>query len=159
MNFERAVKVVLDLESGYVFDSDDPGGETKFGISKKSYPYMVIRDLTIEDATLIYKRDFWDLMKIDDMPDPLRLLVFDMAVNSGVTRAIKMLQGAAGVTQDGVLGPLLFTALREVAAGATFQNIVMLRHAYYTQNLRWDKFGKGWSRRLLKVILESVDII
>ncbi len=127
MNFERAVKVVLDLESGYVFDSDDPGGETKFGISKKSYPYMVIRDLTIEDATLIYKRDFWDLMKIDDMPDPLRLLVFDMAVNSGVTRAIKMLQGAAGVTQDFTFVSTAGGAFLEWMEGKTLPGVAVLQ--------------------------------
>ncbi len=57
--FEKAFEYVIQNEGDYVLDKNDPGGETKFGISKRSYPTLNIRDLTLEDAKEIYYRDFW----------------------------------------------------------------------------------------------------
>lgn len=159
MKFEQAVNFILQFEGGYVFDSNDPGGETHFGISKRSYPNLDIKNLLIEAAINIYRKDYWLLLRIDEMPAPIRLMVFDCAVNQGVHRAIRMLQGAIGVKQDGVMGIMTLMAFRETPIGLIMQNMALLRHQAYAQNPHWHRFGAGWSKRLLQVVLESVEII
>lgn len=63
--FEKAFGYMIENEGGYVFDKNDPGDETKFGISKKSYPHLNIKALTLEDAKKIYYEDYWIKGKID----------------------------------------------------------------------------------------------
>jgi lysozyme family protein len=92
VSFEQALKFVLEREGGYVNDPLDPGGETKYGISKKSYPNVDIRNLTPELAGSIYQADYWAPCGCDDRPAPLALVVFDTAVNIGTARAVAWLQ-------------------------------------------------------------------
>ena len=87
MNFDLAFSLVIGHEGGYVNDPRDPGGETKFGISKKSYPNLNIRLLTLADAKRIYLRDYWNRLQLDRLPDAVRFDLFDAAVNSGLTTA------------------------------------------------------------------------
>jgi len=159
MKFEQAVSIILQHEGGYVFDSEDPGGETKFGISKRTYPDVDIKNLNKEDAVRIYKKDFWDSIRIGEMPEPIRLMVFDCAVNQGKSRAIRILQGALGVKQDGILGPMTLMAFREHAIGEVLKSMTILRHNHYASLPHWSRFGAGWSKRLLLIVLDSVDII
>ena len=86
-NWTKAIDFVLKWEGGYVHDPLDPGGETNFGISKKSYPDLDIKNLTKEQAVEIYKRDYWLATKCDTLPYPLDIIVFDTAVNMGRSRA------------------------------------------------------------------------
>ena len=46
MKFSEAIEIVLKHEGGYVNDPDEPGGETKYGISKRSFPKYYIKNLT-----------------------------------------------------------------------------------------------------------------
>lgn len=110
--FEQAFGFTLKWEGGYVNDPADSGGETKFGISKKSYPGLDIRSLTVDEAYAIYLRDYWDKVGGDKLPHPLGLAVFDYAVNSGVRTASAALQRAIGATPDGRVGPGTKNALR-----------------------------------------------
>ena len=91
-NYDEAVYLVLKHEGGYVNNPNDTGGETNFGISKRAYPDLNIAELSVETAQEIYKRDFWDKVKGDKLPEGLDLMVFDFAVNAGVSRASKVLQ-------------------------------------------------------------------
>lgn len=91
MSFEQALKFVLEREGGYVNDPADPGGETKYGISKKSYPNVDIRHLTPELAAVIYQSDYWAPAGCDDLEPGLALVVFDTAVNCGKSRAVEWL--------------------------------------------------------------------
>jgi len=159
MKFETAVVIILNHEGGYVNDPNDPGGETNFGISKKSYPDLDIKNLTREGAVAIYRRDYWDKLQLEEMPEPIRLLVFDSAVNQGKTRAIKFLQAALGVIPDGFLGLQTFTAFSESPIGLIFSNFALLRQKHYSELPGWEHFGKGWSKRLLQVVIESNEII
>jgi len=68
MEFNKAIKFILNAEGGYVNHPKAPGGETKYGISKKSYPNYDIKNLTEEEAITIYKRDFWDRFQLDSLP-------------------------------------------------------------------------------------------
>jgi lysozyme family protein len=81
--FPAAFAIVVGIEAGYVDDLSDPGGETKYGISKRSYPNVDIPQLTLEEAQAIYRRDFWDKLNLDSMPWNLALIEFDAAVNQG----------------------------------------------------------------------------
>jgi lysozyme family protein len=94
--YDIAFPLVISAEGGYVNDPDDPGGETKFGISHKAYPALQIANLTIEDAKLIYLVDYWNKMDCDSLPPPLDLFVFDCAVNMGRARAKEILTDTNG---------------------------------------------------------------
>jgi lysozyme family protein len=102
-DFELAISATLKNEGGYVNDLDDSGGETKYGISKASYPHLDIANLTTDQAEEIYLRDFWKFDGIDNQM--LANKVFDMSVNMGHS-AIKILQRLlGGLTIDGEYGP------------------------------------------------------
>jgi lysozyme family protein len=92
--FDEIIEVTLEHEGGYVHDPKDLGGETNFGIAKRFYPDVDIKSLTKEDAKDIYKRDYWDKNKIDDLPDNLKYIFFDMCVNQGRGTAVRVLQRA-----------------------------------------------------------------
>ena len=105
-NWEKSLDFILEQEGEYTNDPRDPGGETKWGICKKSYPNLDIKNLTKDQAKEIYKKNYWDAVKGDELPDGLDLAMVDMAVNQGVTTAIKLLQKHVGTTEDGILGPM-----------------------------------------------------
>jgi len=86
-NFEKSVAFVLKWEGGYIDDKSDPGGETKYGISKRSYPALDIKNLTMDEAKAIYRKDYWERSGCDGVPWPMCLVVFDTAVNMGLSRA------------------------------------------------------------------------
>lgn len=153
-DFDRAVELILKHEGGYVNDPDDPGGETNFGISKRSYPNENIKDLTRDRAKMLYKRDYWDRVRGDELPWPLAVIAFDMAVNAGVGTSIKLLQESLGVTVDGALGPV--TLQKAQAAGrAAVVKYSRLRIVRYSAMPGWGKFGKAWTQRTLETMLEA----
>jgi lysozyme family protein len=86
LQFNKALEFTLRWEGGYVNDKDDPGGETKYGISKRAYPDVDIKNLTREQAGVIYKRDYWDIFTCDGKSFPDAVTIFDSAVNCGVAR-------------------------------------------------------------------------
>ena len=103
--FKNIIDVTLHHEGGYVNDPDDAGGETNFGISKRAYPDLSIKELTPDMAKLIYKKDYWDKVKGDSIQDEeLAQQIFDMAVNAGVKMASKIIQRLVSVTDDGIIG-------------------------------------------------------
>ena len=112
--FEQCFKQLIHHEGGYVNDPKDPGGETKYGISKRSYPDVDIAALTLEQAQAIYLRDYWMRARCDELPPAIAFLVFDCAVNSGIGQAIRFLQRAVGVADDGLIGPMTIAAVSRV---------------------------------------------
>jgi len=90
-DFEKAIKFVLKWEGGYSNDPNDPGGETKYGISKRSYPELDISKLTLKQAKEIYYQNYWLKTSCDELPFPFNIVVFDTAVNMGRRRAIELL--------------------------------------------------------------------
>jgi lysozyme family protein len=148
--FEKAMTRVLEFEGGYSNDPRDAGGETKYGISKRSYPNLDIRNLTLDGAKLIYYRDFWEPQSYRDFESvELAEKVFDLSVNVGTSKAHLLLQGvlrAVGnpVKEDGVLEkiqswPQILQALRSEAAGY-YRSIV-------SKNASQNKFINGWLKR------------
>ena len=146
MNFDKAFEIIIGHEGGYVNDHRDPGGETKYGISKRAYPAVDIYNLTLDQAKLIYKRDYWDAVDAESIPGVARLMVFDCAVNCGVTTAKKLLQRAVGTKDDGVIGPKTRAAIS--ATPDIEQRFAGFWLQYYTDLKGFDTYGKGWVRRV-----------
>ena len=90
LDFDQAFDRLIAVEGAYVFDPRDPGGETKYGISKRSYPALSIANLDLGTARAIYRKDFWDVLG-DDCHPAIRYQAFDFAVNSGIQTALRKL--------------------------------------------------------------------
>lgn len=146
--FDQCFDKLIAHEGGYVNHASDPGGETNFGISKRSYPQVDIKNLTRDAAKQIYKRDYWDRAQCDKLPPTLAYLLFDAAVNSGIGQAIRFLQRAVGVADDGVLGPLTLSIIQRLDAESICARFIGQRLDFMTRLSTFDHFGKGWSRRL-----------
>jgi lysozyme family protein len=155
MDFDTAFEKLLGHEGGYVDNRADPGGETKYGISKRAYPAEDIRNLTLERAKAIYLHDYWGPAGCDAMPDGVRLQVFDMAVNAGVRAAIKALQKAAGEHVDGVLGPLTLQAVQSMPAARLVARFNGARLEAMAELPQWPAFGRGWARRIAANLQEA----
>ena len=154
--FDDIIEVVLEHEGGYVNDPDDPGGETNFGIAKRSHPDVDIANLTKDGAKEIYKEHYWDRNKVEDLSEELRHIYFDMCVNQGKGRAVKIMQRAAnakgaGLKVDGVMGPMTIAAMD----GVELDRVRAYRVKYYadlvTRKPDLEKFYFGWFRRALEV--------
>lgn len=148
MDFDTAFARVIGNEGGYSNDSRDPGGETKYGISRRAYPGEDIAGMTLDRAKAIYLRDYWAPAGCDAVPDVLKFELFDMAVNQGVKTAIKALQHAVGETEDGVLGPLTLQAIQSTPSPRLMFRFVAARLVAYTLAPGWPDFGRGWVRRI-----------
>tara|TARA_R110002020_G_scaffold5525_3_gene22948 strand:+ start:136 stop:615 length:480 start_codon:yes stop_codon:yes gene_type:complete len=153
ISFDKAFEILIGHEGGYVNHPDDPGGETKFGISKRSYPDVNIAALTLDDSKLIYRSDYWDSVKADELPVQLRFILFDAAVNAGVAQAIKWLQKAAGTQTDGVIGEKTMTAVKNLNPHQIASNFIGQRLKAMTNLKHWDKFSKGWASRIADNLL------
>lgn len=152
-SFDSLFSLLINHEGGYVNDPADPGGETKFGISKRSYPTVDIANLTLEDAKLIYKRDFWDRYSIDKFPATLRHDVFDFAVNSGGATAIRHLQRVLGVVDDGVVGPVTLRKLAESDPILVEKKYLGSRLQFMTRLRNWPNHGRGWASRIADLLM------
>jgi lysozyme family protein len=155
MDFDVAMQLIKRLEGGYVNDSKDKGGETKFGISKNAYPDLDIANLTYREAVAIYRRDYWDTIRGDDLPPAVALIVFDHAVNAGVSVAAKLLQDLVGVSQDGIVGPHTISFTEIWFYSKPFQTVRLLsekRLRFYKRLRDYDIWGKAWDKRTLHVL-------
>lgn len=90
--FEKCFQHLLLEEGGYVNHAKDPGRETNMGISARSYPQLDIKNLTVEKAREIYFRDYWMPTQCDIVPAGIDAMLFDAAVNQGISTAMRMLQ-------------------------------------------------------------------
>ena len=156
--FDRVFDLLIGHEGGYVNDPLDPGGETKFGISKRSYPNLDIRSLTVADAKGIYYRDYWQACRCGEMPVLVAVLVFDAAVNNGRGSAIRFLQRALKVADDGVLGPVTMGALKTADSFAIAEGIQRERIDLMRKFSTWSRFGGGWAARLATLPVQAAAI-
>lgn len=158
MNFEQAFEKLVGHEGGYVNNPRDPGGETKYGVSKRSYPGEDIKGMTLERAREIYRRDYWGPAGCDAVPDGIKFDLFDMAVNSGIKPAVRTLQRAAGIKEaevDGVLGPRTLAAVQAqltVRLSARFNGA---RLAFMTDLTVWPAFSRGWAKRIAANLMDA----
>lgn len=157
--FQKCLKRVLQWEGGNDDDPRDTGGRTSRGILQREYdryrsghnlpPGDVFR-ASQDEIVDIYRRNYWDRIGGDDLPDGVDLCVFDAAVNSGVAQAAKWAQRAAGgIAVDGDFGPATRAALRASVDRASLIEDISSRRLAMLQGLAgWKHFGRGWSRRV-----------
>ena len=147
MNFDLAFDRLMEHEGGYVNNPADPGGETKYGISKRSYPGEDIKAMTKERAKVIFKRDFWDRVHGDKLHDGVAFQVADFAYHSGPETALRYLQRAVGVADDGHWGPVSQAAAQRASESDTIMRLTAERLDFWTRLSNWAASGKGWARR------------
>ena len=156
VTFDEIIEVVLEHEGGYVNDPKDPGGETKYGVSKRAYPNEDIKNLTEDEAKDIYRRDYWKKYRCNELPEDLRHIYFDMCVNMGAGRATKIMQETANAKGanlkiDGGMGPMTIGAMKNVE----LERVRAYRVKYYATLIERKpdlaKFYFGWFKRSLEV--------
>lgn len=150
-DFDKALDFTLIWEGGYVNDPDDAGGETKYGISKHAHPSLDIANLTKEDAADIYRVDYWMKGKCDKMPYPVNVVHFDCCVNTGITQAAKILQRAASIDDDGMIGPNTLMSVSRDNPSFLALSAITERDLYYDNLVSLkpanSKYLKGWKNR------------
>ena len=160
-NYDHCLEMILHHEGGYVNHPKDPGGETNLGVTKRVYERWCMendlnqkdmKDLEFDDVAPIYKKNYWDRVKGDELPWGLDLCVFDFGVNAGTGRAAKYLQGLVGATQDGAIGPGTLGKVAEYLEHNSVQTAIVeyqhRRQGYYEALKTFGTFGRGWTRRV-----------
>lgn len=160
MNFDQAFDRLIGEEGDYANDSRDPGGETMWGVTRK----VALQEgytgdmhaLPRETAKAIYLKRYWTPMRCDAMPDALKFVLFDAAVNSGPAQATKWLQRAMDVGDDGVLGPLSLDAAMRGNGLVLAVKFEAERLDFMTSLPTWSAYGKGWARRISENLKAAV---
>lgn len=159
MKFDQAFDKLLGHEGGYSFHASDPGGETMWGVTarvaRQNGYTGEMRDLPRETAKAIYRKLYWDACKCDELPDRLNFVVFDGAVNSGVSQSAIWLQRALGVDDDGVIGPQTLRAAAQSTDPMLPAKMLALRLRFMSALPTWPAFSRGWANRIATNILES----
>lgn len=155
--FDRAFDIIIGHEGGYVNDPKDPGGETKYGISKRAYPALDIGALTLDEAKQVYLLDYWHAMQCGSFTWPVALVLFDCAVNQGVQRARKLAQVVARVEVDGIIGPKTRAAIRAIDSQQFVVKYQAERILHYASLSTFDRFGRGWSRRAIETAIKAME--
>lgn len=161
--FDQCLPLILAHEGGYVDHPKDPGGATNLGITLDTLSAYrgrkVTKDdvkaLTVAEAGAIYLKNYWHPIYADQLPAGVDYILFDLAVNSGVGRARKYLQRAAGVTEDGIIGPATLAAVKAKTPLALINSIAGYREAFYRGLDTFPTFGKGWLNRLAEVTAKA----
>lgn len=167
-NFLMSLAETMAHEGGYVNHPDDPGGMTFMGITRKAYaawkgvPVSSIteqqmRNIPLTERQQFYHEQYWQPVGGDDLPGGLDFVVWDISVNSGPRRAVKMLQkainklGRVKVQVDGVIGPKTISAAGHANVFDLIDEVGNTRLWFYIDLSTFKTFGGGWMRRLLKV--------
>lgn len=160
-NFKPSLALVLAHEGGFVNDPRDPGGATNQGVTQAVYDaYRKYHGLKTQSVKLIapsevseiYSKNYWRLIRGDSLPCGLDYAVFDFAVNSGVTRAVKYLQRLVKVPDDGAIGLITLSAVEDHMRRdeeATIAQYCANRLAFLQSLPTFKVFGKGWTRRVV----------
>jgi len=157
-NFHKCLTVILRHEGGFVNHPADPGGATKYGITRRTLrrwrgrPVSVtdVRRLTKREAGEIYHAWYWRPIWGDDLPAGVDLAVFDYAVNSGFKRAVKALQKVVAAKADGYVGPKTLAAVRRTGAEAVIRALCRRRLSWLRRLRTWRTFGRGWRHRVVE---------
>ncbi|MGC0224911.1 glycoside hydrolase family 108 protein [Pseudooceanicola nitratireducens] len=164
-NFPACFAITLKHEGGYVDHPRDPGGATNMGIIRatlakwrgRAVSKQEVRDLSQNEAAQIYRRNYWDAVKGDALPDGMDLVAYDGGVNSGPRRGAQWLQKGLGVSVDGKIGNQTLTAALNCRNGVEAIQIACAARMGFLRGLRtFSTFGRGWSRRVAGIEAEAV---
>jgi lysozyme family protein len=169
--FDRALGVILHHEGGWSNHSTDPGGMTNLGVTRKTWETWTgklsseaeMRGLTKDKVAPVYRKNYWEKLRCDELAPALALCVFDFGVNAGPARAARYLQRLCGVAEDGTAGPATVAAAQawvarvgEAEAARLYQEA---RRGYYRSLSTFATFGRGWLRRVDEVEAEARKLV
>jgi lysozyme family protein len=165
-NWDDCFAMVIKSEGGFVNNSRDPGGMTNLGVTRSAWEAYLnrkvteaeMRALTPETVKPFYKALYWDRIKGDQLPSGIDYAAYDLAVNSGPSRAAKYLQEIAGTPVDGMIGPKSLEAIQSCDAKEVADAICDMRLDFLKKLPTFDTFGKGWSRRVAEVKAKSMSM-
>jgi hypothetical protein len=173
-NFEQALALVLKSEAGFQSDPHDDGnklpdgraGCTNLGVTQAAWETYVghpvtwndMKALTPEKVAPFYKRKYWDMVHGDDLPTPIDYMAFDLGVNTGTGRAVKLLQEAIGVTPDGALGPLSLSAIHNIPVKLLVERFTDTKEKYY-KALNNPTYEHGWLNRVASVEVSALKMV
>lgn len=156
MTFDEAFLHLVQHEGGFADHPDDPGGKTRYGITEavaRRVGYRGdMRELPLDLAKRVYKAEYWDAVRADEMPPAVRYVLFDAAVNSGVGQAARWLQRALKVADDGVIGPKTLAAAQAADPQALKARLLAQRLRFMVGLANWPSFSRGWSRRIADLL-------
>lgn len=159
MNFDQAFEKLIGHEGGYSNHPDDPGKATMYGVTEavaRSHGYQGrMIDLPLATAKAIYRQLYWDAVRAEELPEAIRFDVFDCAVNSGAGQAIRFLQRATGVADDGRLGPLTIRAVKAMDPQLLDKRLSGYRLRFMAELKVWPTFGRGWATRIATNLIED----
>jgi lysozyme family protein len=158
-NFEASLNHVLKHEGGWLDHPKDPGGATMKGVTLATYSSWLgrpaskdeLKNIPDDHLRKIYKTQYWDAVCGDDLPVGVDYAVFDMAVNSGPSRAARMLQASVGAVPDGKIGPKTLAIVKAQNAEALINTFQHNRQHFLEALPTFATFGKGWTRRVNEV--------
>lgn len=168
-NFRRALSRVLQHEGGYVDHPKDPGGATNRGVTLATFRRYVkpkgtkadLRAITAEQVATVYYKHYWAAVHGNELPAGVDYAAFDLAVNSGPSRAARFLQRVVGAAEDGRIGPATLAAVRKADPTDVVARLCDARLAWLKTLKTWPTFGKGWEQRVTDVrrdaILDATD--
>jgi lysozyme family protein len=156
MNFDECFAALISHEGDFADLENDPGGKTRFGVTEavaRAAGYGGdMRQLPLSLAKTIYRSQFWDAVRGDELPDGVRYYVFDAAAASGVRQSILWLQRALGVAADGVLGPVTLAAAHVANPDRLKARLLSQRLRFMAGLSNWPSFSRGWSRRVADLL-------
>lgn len=159
-NLEPSMRWMLAHEGGYVNHPKDPGGATNMGVTQRVYdfyrrgrglPQQSVRGISADEVSAIYKKQYWDAVRGDELPSGIDYAVFDFAVNSGTKRAAMELQKVLGVTSDGIIGMQTLAAAQDADPFDVIERLCQNRMAFLRRLKHWGTFGRGWASRVMGV--------
>lgn len=162
--FEACLPFLLKEEGGFVDHPDDPGGITNLGVTRETWQRYTgkkaseatMRALTPADVAPLYKKQYWDRVRADEVPIGLDLALFDFAVNSGPVNAIRHLQDHVDTDVDGIFGPATMTQVWKRDTNEIIIGLCQSRLDFLRTLPHWKTFGKGWEKRISRVASASL---
>ncbi len=160
MSFDLAFDRLIGNEGGFQDNPKDRGNwtsgrvgvgqlkGTKYGISAMTYPHLNIKRITLAQAKVIYFRDWWEKIGADELDFSITYQLWDFAINSGMETAVRALQRAIDVAEDGYIGEVTLDKIQEFSVYEVLFKFHAIRLRYYTRLTRWDEFGKSWANRV-----------
>jgi lysozyme family protein len=162
-NFDKSFDLVICHEGGYVWDKDDPGGETNLGVTNAAWSEYLnrivthgeIKALTRDMVKPFYKKLYWDKVRGDELPMGVDYMVFDFAVNSGITQSSKTIQRCVDAVPDGIIGIKTLESIKKRNPHVIASEFRKAKETFYKnlvdQKPHLKKFLNGWMNRIVQV--------
>ncbi len=173
-NWDQAFKQMLASEGGFTDDDRDKGnqlpdgrkGSTMLGVTQFNWERHLghevthdhMRRLTPADVEPLYKKKYWDVVRADELPSGIDYLVFDMGVNAGPGRSIKLLQAAVGVPADGGFGPITMAAVLDADPVKLIEDFSQAKEDFYRGLNDFTTYGTGWLNRVVAVKQKAISM-